>query len=76
MYARRPDGLPTFATVTDSDNRFSITKNHDTKQVRQQVSHHLAERYIGFKSKLLGFIASVMDSLIGQSNNLDDQVTP
>lgn len=26
----RPDGLPTFATVTDSDNRFNITKNHRT----------------------------------------------
>ena len=30
VYARRPDGLPTFATVTDSDNRFNITKNHRT----------------------------------------------
>lgn len=47
MYARRPDGLPTFATV------FFV---YDT---------HTAQVYTG-----------VMDSLIGQSTNLDDQVTP
>ena len=73
----RPDGLPTFATVTDSDNRFNITKNHyDIKQGGQKVPHHIADKRPCFKSKLLGFIASVMDSLIGQSTNLDDQVTP
>ncbi len=47
MYARRPDGLPTFATV-------SFVYDTPTAQV-----------YTG-----------VMDSLIGQSTNLDDQVTP
>ena len=43
----RPDGLPTFATV-------SFVYDTPTAQV-----------YTG-----------VMDSLIGQSNNLDDQVNP
>ena len=47
MYARRPNGLPTFATV-------SFVYDTPTVQV-----------YTG-----------VMDSLIGQSTNLDDQVTP